>query len=323
MYKDPALAPDPNRIKRLPGALEEVIVGKRESILRVVGALLADGHVLLEDVPGTGKTTLARALAAALEAGFRRVQFTPDLLPSDLTGVSVYNPRTSEFEFRPGPVFAPILLADELNRATPRTQSALLEAMEERSVTVDGVTRPLPRPFFVIATQNPVEQHGVYDLPEAQLDRFLVRLRLGYVTAAEERAMVEMQRTDHPLARLQPVADGDDLIAAQEEVRATVTVESNVADYIVRIVEATRSHRDVVLGGSPRASLALYRLCQARAWLGGMRFITPDMVKELAPDVLSHRLLLRAQSRLSGVRPEDVAADVLKAVDTPVQRMRG
>ncbi len=302
--------------------ISRVVIGKDEQVRRVVSALLAGGHVLLEDVPGTGKTMLARCLARSLDISFNRVQFTPDLLPSDLTGVSVFNQKTSEFEFREGPLFAGVLLADELNRATPRTQSALLEAMEERTVSIDGKTYELPAPFFVIATQNPVEQQGVYDLPEAQLDRFLIRLELGYTSNSEERRMVEAQRDYHPINDISAVAALEDLRREQNEVREVITVETNVSDYIVRLVSATRTHRDVVLGASPRASLALFRFCQARAWIEGLNFVTPDMVKQLASSVLSHRLLLRPQARLGGTTPLDVVEQVLNSTDVPVSRLR-
>jgi MoxR-like ATPase len=302
--------------------VENVIVGKRPVIELLMVALLCEGHVLLEDVPGTGKTMLARSIAVSLGGQFKRLQCTPDLLPNDVTGVSVYNQSTGEFEFRPGPIFVNILLADEINRATPRTQSALLEAMQEQQVTVDGVTRPLPRPFMVLATQNPIEFEGTFPLPEAQLDRFLMRLSLGYPAHADERLILTNLQREHPITRLQPVifgsldplpgrnpgggrepagtGDGKDLLLALQKQVWEVHVDDSLQDYIIRLVGGTRTHADLLLGGSPRASLALFKTSQALAAVRGRDHVIPDDIKDLVPFTLAHRLIVRPESELRG-----------------------
>lgn len=309
----------PPPLTRLLENLRRVIVGKEEALRHVVLALLADGHLLIEDVPGLGKTMLARALAKSLAADFRRVQFTPDLLPADLTGTSVFNPRDQTFEFHQGPVFTDVLLADEINRATPRTQSALLEAMEERQVSADGTTHALPPLLFVLATQNPLEQRGVYALPEAQLDRFLMKISLGYPALSDEVRVLEAQRERHPLETLEPVASREEILALRADVRR-VHVDSAISEYAVRLVAATRRHPEVLAGGSPRASLALVRLGQAQALLDGESFVVPDVIKAFAAPVLRHRIILRPQARISGLQPDQVIADVVNAVEVPLGR---
>ncbi len=297
--------------------VERVIVGKRPMVELCVVALLCDGHILLEDVPGVGKTMLARALAGSLGCVFRRIQFTPDLLPNDVTGVSVYNQRTQEFEFRPGPAFANVLLADEINRATPRTQSSLLECMGERQISVDGVTRPLPRPFLVLATQNPVEFEGTFPLPEAQLDRFFLRLTLGYPEYDDERKVVANLRHGHPIDRLEQVADASELIAVQAGV-ADVHVDDSLTDYVLRIVRETRRHPDVALGASPRGTLALFKAAQALAALRGRDFVLPDDVKYLAPFAVAHRLIVRPESQLRGRTGTGILQSILETAVVPV-----
>lgn len=298
--------------------IQTVIVGKEEVIRLVLAAILCEGHVLLEDVPGTGKTTLARALAISLGCTFRRIQFTPDLLPSDVTGLMWFNQKTQEFEYRPGPIMANIVLADEINRATPRTQSALLEAMQERQVTSDGITRPLPRPFLVIATQNPVELEGTFPLPEAQIDRFMIKIGLGYPTPQEENAMLERFQQADPLEVLTAVTHPEAIREAQA-VRRQVRVEASVRDYIVRMAQATRENPEIQLGTSPRATLNLFYMAQAWALMEGREFVLPDDVKHVAPYVLSHRLIVAPQAMLRGRRREDLINEIIAAVPVPVE----
>lgn len=290
-----------------------VIVGKEDSIQLALVALLCEGHILLEDVPGVGKTMLARAIARSLGCTFQRIQFTPDLLPSDITGVSVFNQKTGDFEFRSGPIMSQIVLADEINRATPRTQSSLLECMEERQVTVDGVTRNLPQPFLVIATQNPIEYEGTFPLPEAQLDRFLLRLRMGYPSAEEENEILVRLQQRHPIEEIEQVVDAEQLLAVQDDIRH-VYVEQSVQQYIVEIVQQTRVHQDVALGASPRGALGLYRTSQALAALSGRDYVLPDDVKKLAGPVLGHRMIVKPESELRGKTGDEIVEDILSKV---------
>ncbi len=303
--------------RRLIGNIEKVVVGKPDAVRLVVVGLLADGHILIEDVPGVAKTMLARALAASIGATFRRIQCTPDLLPSDITGLSIFNQRTGQFEFSPGPIMANIVLADEINRAPPRTQSALLEAMAERQVTVDGVTRVLARPFCVIATQNPIEYEGTFPLPEAQLDRFLLRMTIGYPSAESEREILQKLQLSHPIEQVQQVVTSDELLDAQQQVRR-IFVHTNVRDYIVRLVQATRSHPDIALGASPRGSLALLRAGQAAAACDHLSFVLPDHVKTLLFPALAHRLILTPEARLSGRHPAAVLDQIASRIEAPV-----
>lgn len=298
--------------------IQRVIVGKDEVINLTLTALLCEGHLLLEDVPGIGKTTLARTLAATLGCTFRRIQFTPDLLPSDVTGLNWFNQREQTFEFRAGPIISQVVLADEINRATPRTQSALLEAMQERQVTVDGVTRPLPRPFLVMATQNPVELEGTFPLPEAQVDRFLLRVALGYPTREEENAILERFKSTDPFPGLQPVTTPEEIVRLQEE-RSQVRIEETVRDYIVQVSRATRDHPEIELGASPRATLSLYWSAQAWAAIHGRDYVLPDDVKFMAPHVLTHRLMISPQAQLRGRQPQELVADIVDAVPVPVE----
>jgi len=303
--------------KRIITNVEQVVVGKRQQIIKVLVAWFCEGHVLLEDVPGVAKTILARAFAKSVGCDFKRVQCTPDLLPNDVTGGSIFNQKTSEFQFRPGPIFANLVLADEINRATPRTQAALLEAMAESSVTIDGHTHSLAPPFLIIATQNPVDHEGTFPLPEAQLDRFLIKLSLGYPTLEEESQMLEMLKRKHPLEGIGAVVSSEQLLTCQQAIRG-VHVDEKVRQYITQIVHATREHHDLALGGSPRASIALYRTSQAIAAVRGRGYVEPDDVKFIVPSVLTHRLILRPESRLQNVKVEELLVDILDEVAVPV-----
>jgi MoxR-like ATPase len=304
-------------VARLVGDnVERVVVGKRREVLLVLVALLCRGHVLIEDVPGVGKTVLAKAVARSIGSTFKRIQFTPDLLPSDVTGVNVFNQQSGQFEFRPGPVVAQLVLADEINRATPKTQAALLEAMEEAQVTVDGVTHKLPEPFIVLATENPIEYEGTFPLPEAQLDRFLIRMRMGYPGREGELEMLERQHRVHPLESLQQAIRLDDLVTAQTAVRE-VHVAAPVREYIVALVEATRNHDDVYLGASPRGSLALYNASRAWAALHGRDYVTPDDVKALAEPTLAHRVIVNPAARIKNVDSRVVIGDVMAMMPVP------
>ncbi|MFO7918258.1 MAG: MoxR family ATPase [Anaerolineae bacterium] len=299
-----------NLVQDVIDNVEHVIVGKREPIELMMVALLCEGHALIEDVPGVGKTMLARALAISIGCSFKRLQCTPDLLPNDVTGVSVYNQKTGEFEFRPGPAFVNVLLADEINRATPRTQSALLEAMGEYQVTVDGTTRQLPRPFLVIATQNPIEYEGTFPLPEAQLDRFLMRIKLGYPSAEEENQILLNLRREHPIDTIEQVVDGHRIINLRSDMW-DVTVDETVREYIIRLIHATRNQYDLALGASPRGSLGLYKASQALAAIRGRDYVVPDDVKYLAPFILGHRLIVDPESALRGRDAETILENLL------------
>lgn len=297
--------------------VEKVIVGKRHQLLLSLVAWFCEGHILLEDVPGVAKTMLARALAASVGGKFKRVQCTPDLLPTDVTGVSVFNQKTAEFEFRPGPIFTNILLADEINRTTPRTQAALLEAMAEGSVTVDGKTNTLAKPFLVIATQNPVDHEGTFPLPEAQLDRFQMKFSLGYPSMEEELNMLERLQKRHPIESLEPVVSVQDLIDCQKATRE-VYVDPKVREYILQIVHDSRSHEELALGGSPRASIALFRAAQAMAAIRGRNFVQPDDVKKVVGPIMNHRVILKPESRLRKITAESVVSEIVSEIAVPI-----
>jgi len=302
--------------------VKRVILGKEQAIELGVIALMCQGHVLIEDVPGVGKTMLARSIARSAGCTFKRIQFTPDLLPTDVTGVSIFNQKTSEFEFREGPIIAQIVLADEINRATPKTQSSTLEAMEERQVTVEGITHYVPNPFMVMATQNPIEYEGTFPLPEAQLDRFFVRIKLGYPTLDEEIAIIEGQQQAHPIETLQAVTSAEEILELQKATRE-IYVDDLIKRYIVNIVETTRDHDDISLGASPRGSISLFRGAQALALIRGRDYALPDDVKVLAVPVISHRLIVSAAARMRGVNASDVMASIVESVAVPGAEARG
>lgn len=302
--------------KRLINNVEKAIVGKRKQLILSLVSWFSGGHILLEDVPGVAKTMLARALARSLGCSFKRIQCTPDLLPTDITGASVFNPQTVQFEFRPGPIFTQILLADEINRATPRTQAALLEAMAEGRVSIDGVTHALNPPFLVIATQNPIDHEGTFPLPEAQLDRFLMKFSLGYPSMEEEMRMLELLQREHPIDSLEPVATAEELIAAQKAVRE-VYVDAKVRHYLLQIVQDSRNHEDLALGGSPRASIALMRSAQAMAAVLGRNYVLPDDIKKVAGAVMGHRLILKPESRLRKISTQSVLDEIVSEIAVP------
>lgn len=307
------------KIAKVIENINKVMIGKEEVATLSLVALLAEGHVLLEDVPGVGKTMLVRTLAKSLDCDFKRIQFTPDLLPSDVTGISIYNPKEMEFEFRGGPILGNIVLADEINRTSPKTQSSLLEGMEEKSVTVDGKTLSLARPFFVMATQNPIEYEGTYPLPEAQLDRFLLKLSMGYPSLEDELEMLERTSKEHPIESISPVMTKEELVSIQEEVR-NVFIEKNVQQYIINLVRETRDHESIFLGVSPRGSIALMKAAKAYAFIKGRDFVLPDDVKFLAPFVLTHRLILTSEAKYDGKTARQIVEQIVKQTFVPIRR---
>lgn len=307
------------KIKQLVDNIERVIKGKHHVVRLAVLALISEGHLLIEDVPGVGKTMLARSIAKSVKATFKRIQFTPDMLPSDITGVTMFNQKTGDFQFSPGPIFANIILADEINRTTPRTQSSLLEAMDEYQVTIDGMAHPLPRPFFVIATQNPLEYHGTYPLPEGQLDRFLMSLNLGYPAKNDEADILQSQKKEHPINTIEPVLETADIIELQRAVR-DVFIDDSLVKYILDIVFSTRSNPNIVIGASPRGTIGLTRVAQAMAASEGRDFVLPDDIKKVAPFVLSHRMLLKPELRVGADANRKVTQAILEEVPVPVKR---
>ena len=304
-------------LKKIVDNVENVIVGKRNAIELAVISLICNGHVLIEDVPGVGKTSLVSALARSLDASFKRIQFTPDVLPSDITGFSVFNQKTCEFEYRPGSIMSQIILADEINRTSPKTQASLLEVMEENQVTVDGMTYKVPRPFMVLATQNPVEYLGTYPLPEAQIDRFFMKISIGYPSAGEEAHILNRFKLNNPLENLLPVAESEDIIALQEEIKG-IHVDKSLGTYIVDIVGQTRKHPDITLGSSPRGSLSLYRASQAWAFYNNRDYVLPDDIKKMVIPVLSHRIILKQEAKLKKVNPEDILNAIVNKIHIPV-----
>lgn len=304
-------------LKNIVANVENVIVGKRYAVELAVISLVCNGHVLIEDVPGVGKTSLVSALAKSVNASFRRIQFTPDVLPSDITGFSIYNQKTCEFEYRPGAIMSHIILADEINRTSPKTQASLLEVMEEYQVTVDGITYKVPKPFMVLATQNPVEYLGTYPLPEAQIDRFFMKISIGYPTNAEESYILNKFQFSNPLEKLHPVAESSDIIALHEEIR-NVHIDRTLSDYIVEIVSQTRKHQDVTLGSSPRGSLSLFRASQAWAFYNERDYVLPDDIKKMVIPVLSHRIMLKQEAKLKKINAEEILNSIVGKINVPV-----